>query len=82
LDLEPLLNGVLALSEESDLVQDSLLERLDESHGVPLIELHDRLFKLLLNFNDVCSENSWQFFVSKFAASNYELSSLHWGHHT
>jgi len=67
LDLEPLLNGVLALSEESDLVQDSLLEGLDESHGVPLIERHDRLFKLLLDFNDVSSENSWLVVVGKFA---------------
>jgi hypothetical protein len=67
LDLKPLLNSVLAFGKETDLVNDSLLEWLDESHGVPLIESHDRFFKLLLDVSDVSSENSWFFTVCKFA---------------
>jgi hypothetical protein len=76
LDLEPLLDCVLALSKKSDLISDSLLEWLDESHGVPLIESHDRFLEFLLNLDDVSSENCWFVRMGKFTAHNLELSSL------
>jgi hypothetical protein len=67
LNLKPLLNSVLALGKKGNLISDSLLEWLDESHSVPLVKSHDGFFELLLDVSDVSAEDSWLLTVSKLA---------------
>ena len=74
MDFKPFLDNIINITKQTHLLNDDRLEWCDVSHGIHLVELHNMLFKLLLDVLNVATDGARH--INTLPVFDFELGFL------